>query len=296
MNVINFPEDNQMLDYCRLNPNMTVPVLEIDDRIITDSMEISRYVRSNYPGPGDRMAPPAAVDAFVQKLGAWDEGLFTYRRLGGVGALANDLRLLRLRQALAGAMGLRTSCFSGVQQLSADRSSEVLRDGRTVLDVYVKKIAQIQLIKEVGAGQMTPDLERRIARNDALTKELFAEAERLLQQSKGRFLFVDELCTADGFWISIVFRIGDTDAPLRQALFKEFPRVQAYWDCFTRCEESDVILPYGMSWAKRMALRNGVPRKLLGMKLGLLRPPALTEPVEAMIRAELARQRAAYYE
>ena len=42
--LMTYPEDNQKLDYCRINPNMSIPALEIDDKIITDSLEIQKYL------------------------------------------------------------------------------------------------------------------------------------------------------------------------------------------------------------------------------------------------------------
>merc|ERR1719221_7719 len=139
-----------MLPYAHMNPNMTVPVLEIDGKIICDSLEILRYLRGQAPGPGDLAAPRKEADAFIEMCDQFDEGLFTYRRLGAAGGVANQLRQLRLRQALSEALGIKHGCFSGMTQSSPDKSAEVLRNGQTVLETYVKKIAQIQLIDDAG--------------------------------------------------------------------------------------------------------------------------------------------------
>merc|ERR1711933_164421 len=125
--------------------------------------------------------------------------------------------------------------------------------------------------------------------------ELFGEACRLLERSKGKFLFSDNLSSADGFMISIVFRIGDCDKALLQSLFKQFPRLGQWWTDFSKTQEAEVILPYGMSWAKKMALKNGVIFKIVGLKTGILKPPPLPARVENMIKEEFARQRTAYY-
>merc|ERR550525_1347971 len=41
---------NYKPDYVRLNPNMTVPTVEIDDKLITDSDILLDYLREHYPG------------------------------------------------------------------------------------------------------------------------------------------------------------------------------------------------------------------------------------------------------
>merc|ERR1712176_66149 len=148
----------------------------------------------------------------------FDEGLFTYRRLGAAGGVANQLRQLRLRQALSEALGIKHGCFSGMTQSSPDKSNEVLRNGQTVLETYVKKIAQILLIDDAAAS-MSPETLKTMERNEEFVKELFGEACRLLDRSNGKFLFSDNLSSADGFLISIVFRIGDCDKTLLQSLF-----------------------------------------------------------------------------
>merc|ERR1712176_1411535 len=120
----------------------------------------------------------------------FDEGLFTYRRLGAAGGVANQLRQLRLRQALSEALGIKHGCFSGMTQSSPDKSAEVLRNGQTVLETYVKKIAQIQLIDDAGTSQ-SPETLAQMDKNEEFVKKLFGEANRLLERSKGKFLFSD---------------------------------------------------------------------------------------------------------
>ena len=44
-------------DFARINQNMSVPTLEIEDVIITDSLDIVRYLREKHPGP--ETAPPS---------------------------------------------------------------------------------------------------------------------------------------------------------------------------------------------------------------------------------------------
>lgn len=54
---------------------MTIPVLEIDDKIITDSRDIQRYLTNKYPGKGDAEADKATIESFNECVCAWDEYL-----------------------------------------------------------------------------------------------------------------------------------------------------------------------------------------------------------------------------
>eukprot|EP00449_Zooxanthella_nutricula_P007948 CAMPEP_0198506066 /NCGR_PEP_ID=MMETSP1462-20131121/11434_1 /TAXON_ID=1333877 /ORGANISM="Brandtodinium nutriculum, Strain RCC3387" /LENGTH=331 /DNA_ID=CAMNT_0044235271 /DNA_START=62 /DNA_END=1057 /DNA_ORIENTATION=- len=281
VNFIDFPQENQTLAYCRLNPNMTVPVLEIDDQIITDSVKLGEYLREHYPGPGDKQAPQQKADAFIQLLSQWDEGLFTYRRLGSGGVAMNELRFLRMRQALE-------------QAISEGCENEVLRDGRTITDVYAAKLGQFMLLQEV-VTQDSPDTDKRIASNDSIMRRFFIEADGLISETEGPYLFGKDLSMADAFFIAILFRMGDTDHELQQAYFKVFPSVAAMWNAFTQAPESEVILPFTASWAKKKAFGNGLLGKFAGLKMGLLKPPALPEPIEKRIVEEFEKAKAAYF-
>merc|ERR1739836_75496 len=106
----------------------------------------------------------------------------------------------------------------------------------------------------------------------------------MLQRSSGKFLFSDSLSSADAFWICIVFRANDCDPNLVKDYHTKFPRVGQYWADFAKAPESEVILPYGMQWAKIRGLKNGMLRKIGGLKLGILAPPTLPAHVEAMIQ------------
>ena len=64
---IEYPEYNQTLEFARICPNMSIPALEIDDKIITDSHDIQRYLTDNYPSKGD--AAVVATTVAVARLG-----------------------------------------------------------------------------------------------------------------------------------------------------------------------------------------------------------------------------------
>merc|ERR1712187_771553 len=191
--------------------------------------------------------------------------------MGSAGSMANKLRLLRLHEALT-------------EALEQEEENDLLRDGRTIQQTYVQKIAQIKLIDEAGSGEMTPELEQNIAHNDKVMGEIFAEVERCLEKNGKRGLFCDEYSMADGFLACVIFRIGDTDAPLQKQFLEDHPHAKSWWDNFCESDESEVILPFGVKWAQKMGLYNGAPRKIFGLKMGCLRPATLPEEIEDEIR------------
>jgi glutathione S-transferase len=279
LKVINFPEENQTLDYARMCPNMTVPILEIDDKIICDSNDMQKYLSTYYPGPGDKAAR-GKQEAFIEKMMSWDEGLFTYRRMGSIGSLANDLRILRLHQALKKA-------------LDENCEDEQLLDGSSILDKYIWKIAQIHHIKEATSGELTPEIQKKMEVNDELEKEILSIATNFLSSSEGSFLFSNGLCSADGFLCAILFRMSESDPKRFESYTQEFPAIAEYWEDFKETEESNCILPYTMTWAKMNALRNGVPFKIIGLKT-CWQPPVLPDDVEERILQQLDQFRKEY--
>merc|ERR1712034_280674 len=119
--------------------------------------------------------------------------------------------------------------------------------------------------------------EKVIASNDALTKDLLSTACSLLSASSGSFLFSDELCSADGFFAAILFRLEQTDPKLFKELSQEFPAIAEYWEEFSQTDEAECVLPYTMGWAMRNGFKHGLPFKMIGLKMHLLSPPALPE-------------------
>ncbi|CAE8725757.1 unnamed protein product [Polarella glacialis] len=101
--------ENYSLDFCRLNPNMTVPVLEIEDKVITDSASIAEFLGRHYAGDGDSRAiyggKGQLMSRFVALVASWDEALYMCSAsCTGCGCQrrqdhsVNRLRLVRLRQ------------------------------------------------------------------------------------------------------------------------------------------------------------------------------------------------------
>merc|ERR1719436_1934989 len=123
--------------------------------------------------------------------------------MGSAGDAANKLRNVRMRQALT-------------EAIEKGEEKEVLRNGRTITDVYVEKLAQFRLLTEV-TTTMYADIEKRIAKNDEIMKNIFDHADKLLRKSDGPWLFGKAPCMADGFFATLVFRIGDVDAGLQRS-------------------------------------------------------------------------------
>ena len=77
LEVISAVGSNYQPHFARVNPNMSVPALEIDNVVITESVEIVRYLRDHYPRPDTAPATPE-VASFLDLVHAWDEGTWNY--------------------------------------------------------------------------------------------------------------------------------------------------------------------------------------------------------------------------
>lgn len=278
--LLNFPEETQSLEYARVNPDMGIPALEIDDKVICGSDLIQTYLTEHYPGPGDQHAPREVVDNFIKVMLLWDEGLWSYKRMPGtMGTWINKLKEMRCHEALLGA-------------LERGEENEVLCDGRTVLEAYTKKIAWIRQMQAT-TGSDGPEVERRIAENDAKLDAMIDLADELLAKSQP-FLFGSDLTSADAFLINVLFRCSNIPSDFEKVLQRS-DRVRAYWAAVQSTEEAPVVTDYGKNWAFKTMAKNGVPFKLLGLKLGILRVPELPEEVEDGIKAAYKARVHEYY-
>jgi len=232
MRIMNFPQETQSLEYARVNPDMGIPTLEIDDKVICGSDLIQKYLTENYPGSGDTHAPREAVDNFINLMLLWDEGLWSYKRMpvSGMGTMINKLKALRLHQALIGA-------------LERGEEDEVLGNGCTVLQAYTKKIAWVRQMEATTGGEVTPDVEKQIAQNDANLDALFRLANDLLATSQP-FLFGPDLTSADAFFIVVCFRISQIPGALEDQLQRN-ERVRTYWTAVQATEEAHAVTDYG---------------------------------------------------
>jgi len=281
--IINFPEETQSLEYARLNPDMGIPTLEIDDKVICGSDLIQKYLSEHYPGPGDQHAPKEAVDNFIKVMLEWDEGLWSYKVMpGGMGTWINKLKSLRLHQALLGA-------------LEEGKGDEKLCDGRTILEVYTKKIAWVRQMEATTGVEITAEIESRINENNANLNAMVDLASDLLATSQP-FLFGSNLTSADAFFINVLFRLSNGPPEFLEEQFQRQERVRQYWAAVQATEESRVVTDYGKGWSVRAMLKNGVPFKLLGLKLGILRVPELPKEVEDGIAAAYAARMSEYFD
>jgi len=297
--------ENYSLDFCRLNPNMTVPVLEIEDKVITDSRLIADFLGQRYTGDGDCRAVFAGkaglLSRFVTLVAGWDEALhaaasqrLTARRV------VNRLRLARLRQRYldAEAVEAEHQASEDESEGSAEENGPVLRPEPWLMDAYIRKIAGIQNIDDA-LGQFSsgaPSIERLHAqeRNRRILDEIWSTADELLQISPEGFLIGGDLTTADAFLVPVLCRLRDAYPQDMDSYLERYPSVSSYWERVQAQEEAQVVV--GLTTcglAGTFLLKRMLPCQLLGVKCGCIRAPDLPEEVEQRIKdvqAELARQ------
>jgi len=271
--------ENYTLEHARINPNMTLPVLEIDDKIITESKEIYRYLAANYPGPGDAKAPRSEVSAFIELAGGWDEALWSFRRAGKIGPVMFNLREVFMKQNFAKA-------------LKNGEESETLLDGRTVEAAYIDKIGWARHFMDSTFGDETPKMTKKIEENDALTEDIMSSASSLLEKSGGPFLFGAELTSADVFLGSIFNRMGAVDAVL-VAKFLEDPRLKSWHTHYWESEEFEVV-PKDSGLSMKLKMASKMMPLVLGMKCGCYGAPDLPNGIEERINVARAKLNKAY--
>mmetsp|Transcript_19477 Transcript_19477/g.42364 ORF Transcript_19477/g.42364 Transcript_19477/m.42364 type:complete len:345 (+) Transcript_19477:205-1239(+) len=283
LNLISYPEDNQTLDYARLNPNMSIPTLEIDDKIITDSRDIQRYLFEKYPGEGDAHANKADIETFLDAVCAWDEYLFSYRRIPVFfGEAMHRIRLVWLADAV------NSAARDGILE-------ERLRDGQTIRQAYVKKIAQVRALIDVGCKAETPELTKRISENDVLLGKIFSVASDLRNESGGPFLLGPNLTSADAFFAPVVARVEAIDKAKVNSYFDQFRGTREWWETFkTRQEAADAFSKYGKLWTITAMMLQGKPFKILGYKLGVYKPTELPDDIEEDVQKQLQELKSSY--
>jgi len=279
--ILVFPEETQSLEYARINPAMGIPTLEIDDKIIAGSDLIQKYLTERYPGRGDKEAPREAIDQFIQVMLEWDEGLWSYKRMpSDMGTWINKLKELRCHENLLGA-------------IERGEQGEVLGDGPTVRQAYVKKIAWIRQM-EGTTGRAQEDqaiVQKRHEVNDASLVAMCELADKLLETNQP-FMFGKHLTSADGFFLCVLFRISQASQAELDGLLGKTKHCAKYWEALKATKESHYVTDYGKAWSFRNMLMNRVPFRLLGLKMGWMRVPELPDDVEAEVQeSQRARQR-----
>lgn len=102
--VVNILNGNSLKpDFLKKNPAGTVPVLKHGDTIVTESLEIVRYVDSLPPGPlGDDGVDRRFIEDWAQRVDEWDGNLFmAVNASEGTKKVLGQLSEFRIRYAQA---------------------------------------------------------------------------------------------------------------------------------------------------------------------------------------------------
>mmetsp|Transcript_25869 Transcript_25869/g.60398 ORF Transcript_25869/g.60398 Transcript_25869/m.60398 type:complete len:345 (-) Transcript_25869:122-1156(-) len=264
--------DNYSLEYARLNPDtMAVPTMEIDDRVCTDSYDMIVYLLDTYPGAGDqevvRAGKRAEMLEFVDAVNQWDEYMFTYGHMGEASSeTANGIRLVHLRRSL--------------KQVLDDKP----QDEAFLTDAYIKKIAGVMNMKraQLEGAQKQAALAANVAH---LHRVLRLGSELLARNAPDGFLFGAKLTTADVFFLPI-FRIFHMALPaFFGEVWRRHPNLRGYWErARAHPDVEEGLMRYVRTCTVVTAMLDaGVPRLIIGWKLGLLRAPALPIEIEQRI-------------
>jgi len=276
---ISYPEDNQSLEFARMNPNMTVPTLEIDDKIITDSHDIQRYLYEKYPCQGDIETKDreGELQEFIDTVYLkWDEYLYSYRRIPPtIGRLMHDIRLVKQSEAV-------------MKAVKAEQLEEKLRDGRTIREVYTRKIAQTRALISVGTDAETPELRRRIEENDARLEKVFEATVALLGKSSGPFLMGTHIGSGEAFMLALMNRIEFLDMPRMERTCEKYPVIRDWWVALKASDEAQAVLGKSRVWMLASMILSK-PWKFIGLKTGLWVPYPLPEDLEEAVQQEQKR-------
>ena len=270
--------DNYRPDYVRLNPDTcAVPTMEIDNQIITDSMEICKYLLANYPGPGDiQVATNKKATELIEWIhfcNEWDEYQYSYGHIPTEQAIMmNDIRLHNLRMNFAQAL--------------KDQPSDVT----FLVDAYIKKIAGVTTMRD----SMKEGSDKQIALDENIRRlhTILERANDILTQSKTEFLFGDDLSTGDVFFLPIlrIFQVIPFGIQLNDIdLWDQYPALKSYWQRATHNKDVQIgllncVRPFNIMWTM---VSHGVPAMVLSYKFGCMspsRPPQLPEEIEERIK------------
>lgn len=264
--------ENYTIEYARLNPDtMAVPTMQIDDKVITDSCEICKYLSQKYPSDGDQdvaaSGRTAEMWAFVDFVKEWDEYVFTYGNAMSQqsGDFVNGLRLVNLKINLDQVL------------------EEEPEDEEFLVEKYIQKIAGLNCMMRVQADG--EDKDKELETNTAFLDQVLAYANRLLETSEG-FLFGEKPCTADCFFLPILRIFSVVEIPgVKEEAFKKYGELNDYWERAMEHEEvhegmmSEITGPM----QAYMMLSKGVPRMMAAYQLGWRRAPELAEEIEERI-------------
>jgi len=270
---------NYRPDFARMNPIMTVPVLEIDDKVITDSIYICEYLRKNYPGPGDKEVDASdksrEMTYFINQVNDWDEVMYTYgnRSSSAESDLTNEMRLLRLRQGYAEVAAL---------------PDETVPTGGTLKDAYLHKMAGITYFASIvgDSEAMRAKKADKMKKAKADLRDMFLSAEALLNKHSpnGGCLMGSKPTSADAMFLACAHRVGSLYAPELTALHEEFPRCKAWHELMRKTPEAKSMLSQTLATFAPYALGHCFPCRMIAFKLGLLKDQALPPQAKEVIK------------
>jgi len=181
-----------------------------------------------------------------------------------MGSTGNALRLIHLRQEL----------------FKADQRSE-----SDLVDAYVKKIAGISAFEATTGSLKNPaDLQA----NKEMLEEIWEKANRLLNGRTSGFLFAADPCTADCFFVPIVFRMEELYKADLEAHYAKYPDVKSYYERVKASEAGQSVVKYTLKgWGVPFMCKKGAPCGMIAMKLGCLRAPELPVNLKKRINEAL---------
>jgi len=133
------------------------------------------------------------LTSFVDLIAAWDEAVWCFSQSGDNSAKANVPRLVTLHKNV-------------LLAASQARSLPPI-DGRSVEDVYLKKIAGLRFFQYMSSS--CPDAADYQKQNRGAFEAIWERANELLtaQGVADAFLFGSELTTADAFFVPFLYRV-----------------------------------------------------------------------------------------
>jgi len=267
------PVGQYSFEAARLNPNMTVPFLEVEDKVITDSRLIADHLFQVSPGVGDlsvqSSGKTAELTSFVDLIAAWDEAVWCFSQIGDNSTKANIPRFVTLHKNV-------------LLAASQARSLPPI-DGRSVEDVYLKKIAGLRFFQHMSSS--APDAADYQKQNRGAFEAIWERANELLtaQGVADAFLFGSELTTADAFFVPFLYRVEFISKAILKEHFGTYPRIRSYWEQVQLTDEAKSVTGFGKPYIAKMMLSSCLPCKMCPYFVGCRKCAPLTDEMEQKI-------------
>lgn len=182
--------------YLKLNPAGSAPMLVVGDESITESSDIIRWADKQGEPLGGSAVDRPFVEAWLQKVDAWDGNLFAAVNTGA-----------------AGVIKFSTQFKINVAKSHAKRNPDMA-------ELYTKKIAALErVIAE-------PNDAAAVERNHKQLIVLLDEAEARLEARK--FIGGDQYSAADAIFTPVLYRVNHVK--IAKELTDPRPNVKRYYD------------------------------------------------------------------